>query len=152
MQALGWRASWQIARRDLHAGFRGLRLLLVCLFLGVATLATIGSLTASITAELSARGQALLGGDVEVAMTQRQASAAEHAALAELGAVGDTIRTRAMARRAAPTSGAIVDLLFDRQRAADATLLIITHDPALAERCDRVLTMRDGLIVADSAA
>ena len=50
------------------------------------------------------------------------------------------------------TSGAIVDLLFDRQRAADATLLIITHDPALAERCDRVLTMRDGLIVADSAA
>jgi putative ABC transport system permease protein len=106
VQALGWRASWQIARRDLHAGFRGLRLLLVCLFLGVATLATIGSLTASITAELSARGQALLGGDVEVAMTQRQASAAEHAALAELGAVGDTIRTRAMARRAAPTSGA----------------------------------------------
>ncbi len=50
------------------------------------------------------------------------------------------------------TSGAIVDLLFDRQRAAEATLLIITHDPALAERCDRVLTMRDGLIVADSAA
>lgn len=50
------------------------------------------------------------------------------------------------------TSGAIVDLLFDRQRAADATLLIITHDPVLAERCNRVLTMRDGLIVADSAA
>ena len=50
------------------------------------------------------------------------------------------------------TSGAIVDLLFDRQRAAGATLLIITHDPALASRCDRVLTMRDGVIVADGAA
>ena len=50
------------------------------------------------------------------------------------------------------TSGVIVDLLFDRQRAAGATLLIITHDPALASRCDRVLTMRDGHIVADSAA
>lgn len=105
MQALGWRASWKIARRDLHAGFRGLRLLLVCLFLGVATLATIGSLTASITSELSARGRVLLGGDVEVAMTQRQASATEQAALAGLGAVGDTIRTRAMARRVAPVSG-----------------------------------------------
>ncbi|HEY0623217.1 ABC transporter permease [Sphingomonas sp.] len=104
--ALGWRASWRIARRDLHAGFRGLRLLLVCLFLGVATLATIGSLTASITAELSSRGRVLLGGDVEVAMTQRQASAAEYAALAQLGAVSDTIRTRAMARRAAPAPGA----------------------------------------------
>ena len=50
------------------------------------------------------------------------------------------------------TSGAIVDLLFDRQRAAAATLLIITHDPALAERCDRVLRMQDGRIVSDSAA
>lgn len=50
------------------------------------------------------------------------------------------------------TSGVIVDLLFDRQRAAGATLLIITHDPALASRCDRVLTMRDGNIVSDSAA
>jgi putative ABC transport system permease protein len=104
--ALGWRASWKIARRDLHAGFRGLRLLLVCLFLGVATLATIGSLTASITSELSSRGRVLLGGDIEVAMTQRQASAPERSALAELGTVSDTIRTRAMARRAAPVAGA----------------------------------------------
>jgi putative ABC transport system permease protein len=103
---LGWRASWRIARRDLHAGFRGLRLLLICLFLGVATLATIGSLTASITSEISARGQELLGGDVEVAMTQRRASAAEHAALARLGTVSDTIRTRAMARRASAVAGA----------------------------------------------
>lgn len=50
------------------------------------------------------------------------------------------------------TSGAIVDLLFARQAAAGATLLMITHDPALAQRCDRVLTMRDGLIVSDSIA
>ncbi|WP_294338839.1 FtsX-like permease family protein [uncultured Sphingomonas sp.] len=102
---LDWRRCWQIARRDLHAGFRGLRLLVICLFLGVATLAAIGSLTASITSELASRGQGLLGGDVEVAMTQRQASAAEHAALARLGTVSDTIRTRAMARRAVPRAG-----------------------------------------------
>ncbi|KQN26314.1 ABC transporter [Sphingomonas sp. Leaf33] len=50
------------------------------------------------------------------------------------------------------TSGTIVDLLFERRQAAGATLVIITHDPALAARCDRVLTMRDGLIVSDSAA
>lgn len=95
---MSWRALWRIARRDLHAGFRGLRLLFVCLFLGVATLATIGSLTASITSELGARGRIILGGDVEVAMTQRQAGAAE---LAEMrrGTAGfsTTIRTRAMA-------------------------------------------------------
>ncbi|MDB5714737.1 MAG: transporter permease [Sphingomonadales bacterium] len=97
-QVLGWAASWRIARRDLHAGFRGLRLLFICLLLGVTTLAAIGSLTASITGELSARGRTLLGGDIEVAMTQRQASSVEHAALAGLGRVSDTIRTRAMAR------------------------------------------------------
>lgn len=50
------------------------------------------------------------------------------------------------------TSAAIIDLLFERRRAAGATLLIITHDPALPARCDRVLTMRDGLIVSDEPA
>ena len=33
-----------------------------------------------------------------------------------------------------------------------ATLVIITHDPALAARCDRVVEMRDGRIIADSIA
>lgn len=48
----------------------------------------------------------------------------------------------------AATGAAIMDLLFARQAAAGATLLIITHDPALAERCDRIVEMRDGRIVA----
>ena len=47
------------------------------------------------------------------------------------------------------TGDAIIDLLFTRQRASGATLLIITHDPALATHCNRVIEMRDGLIVAD---
>ncbi|WP_446654367.1 ABC transporter ATP-binding protein [Blastomonas sp.] len=47
------------------------------------------------------------------------------------------------------TGEAIIDLLFSRQRASGATLLIITHDPSLATHCDRVIEMRDGVIVAD---
>ena len=50
------------------------------------------------------------------------------------------------------TGAAIIDLLFARQAAANATLVIITHDPALARRCDRTVEMRDGTIIADSAA
>jgi putative ABC transport system ATP-binding protein len=50
------------------------------------------------------------------------------------------------------TGQTIVDLLFDRQSAAGATLVMITHDPAVASRCGRVLQMSDGLIVSDSAA
>ncbi|MET0138336.1 MAG: ABC transporter ATP-binding protein [Sphingobium sp.] len=46
----------------------------------------------------------------------------------------------------AATGAAIIDLLFARQRAAGATLLIITHDPSLAQMCDRIVEMRDGLI------
>ncbi|QIK95780.1 ABC transporter ATP-binding protein [Sphingomonas sp. HDW15A] len=44
----------------------------------------------------------------------------------------------------AATGAAIIDLLFERQKAAGATLVIITHDPALADRCDRILSMTDG--------
>ena len=52
----------------------------------------------------------------------------------------------------ATTGVTIMDLLFDRQRAAGATLVIITHDPALADRCSRIIEMRDGQIVSDRAA
>jgi putative ABC transport system ATP-binding protein len=51
----------------------------------------------------------------------------------------------------AKTGAAILDLLFSRQRDTGATLLVITHDPALAARCGRVLEMQDGRIVRDTA-
>jgi len=48
------------------------------------------------------------------------------------------------------TGKEIVELLFDRRDETGATLLIITHDPKLAEKCERVLTMADGVIVSDT--
>ena len=50
------------------------------------------------------------------------------------------------------TGDIIIELLFERQKATKATLLMITHDPELAKRCDRVIELRDGLIERDSAA
>lgn len=99
MSTLSWTACWSVARRDLHAGFRGLRLLFICLFLGVATLAAIGSLTSGITDELASRGRTLLGGDIEIAMTQREASGEEKSAFRRIGRMSETIRMRAMAQR-----------------------------------------------------
>ena len=52
----------------------------------------------------------------------------------------------------ARTGAAIMDLIFDRQRQSGETLLVITHDPALAARCGRVVEMLDGRIVRDSGA
>ncbi len=49
----------------------------------------------------------------------------------------------------AATGNAILDLLFARQRETGFTLLVITHDPALALRCGRVLEMQDGRVVVD---
>lgn len=88
---------WRISRRDLSARIRGLRLLAICLFLGVATLAAIGSLTAGIADELSRRGQTILGGDVEIGIAQREATPAEMASMRKAGEVSETIRLRAMA-------------------------------------------------------
>ncbi len=45
------------------------------------------------------------------------------------------------------TGASIIDLLFERRAAMDATLLIITHDPALAKMCDWVIAMQDGHVV-----
>jgi len=50
------------------------------------------------------------------------------------------------------TGATIMDLLFERQAAAGATLVIITHDPVLAQRCGRIVEMRDGHIISDRAA
>ncbi len=47
------------------------------------------------------------------------------------------------------TGAAIIDLMFGLHRDQGTTLVLITHDPALAARCRRIIEMRDGRIVAD---
>lgn len=51
----------------------------------------------------------------------------------------------------AATGAGIVELLFARRAETGATLIIITHDEALAARCDRIVTLADGCIAADTA-
>ncbi|MBW4022165.1 MAG: ABC transporter ATP-binding protein [Proteobacteria bacterium] len=43
------------------------------------------------------------------------------------------------------TGRMVMDLLFDLCGEAGATLLLITHDPGLADRCDRTVTIRNGM-------
>ena len=47
------------------------------------------------------------------------------------------------------TGQTIMDLLFDLRDRHGATLVLVTHAPELAARCDRVLRMADGQIVSD---
>lgn len=105
---LPWRMAWAIARRELNARFKGLRLLFVCLFLGTGAIAAIGTLTSAIETELATRGRELLGGDMQVSVWQRVPNAAELAALEDYGRVSGGTRLQVVAR--AGDSSAPVEL------------------------------------------
>lgn len=56
-----------LARRELRAGTRGLRIVIACLALGVAAIAGVGSLREGMARALAAQGATLLGGGIDVA-------------------------------------------------------------------------------------
>lgn len=92
----------RLAARELRAtfaeGFAGFRILIACLALGVASIAGIGSVSTALTRGLAERGQEILGGDVDVRLIHREATAAEYAALSRGNAVSRSAEMRAMAR------------------------------------------------------
>lgn len=47
------------------------------------------------------------------------------------------------------TGANIMELMFDLNRSSSTTLILVTHDLALAERCDRVLSLDAGHLVSD---
>ena len=49
------------------------------------------------------------------------------------------------------TGVAVMDLLFGMQARSGTTLMLITHDPALAARCDRRIRIADGRVAPDAA-
>ena len=49
------------------------------------------------------------------------------------------------------TGGAIMELLFGLRARHGATLVLVTHAPELAERCDRIVRLADGALAAEDA-
>ena len=139
------REAWRLALRDLRAGGRGLWLLALCLFLGTAALGGIGSLSASILGALEAQSRAMLGGDLEMRVSQRRATVEENAAFAAAGTVSEIVRTRAMAERIDGHGATLVSLKavddhwplvgsFRMQPGGRPHGLQVAIAPALAER------------------
>ncbi len=140
----------RLAIRDLRAGGRGLWLLLVCLFLGTAALAGIGSLSASITGALDDQSRQLLGGDLELRVSQRRPTVEENAAFAAYGRTSEAVSVNTMAQPVTGGAPALVNL----RAANDAWPLVgrftlkpgalkprphgneVAVAPALAERLD----------------
>lgn len=101
--------AWRLARRELRGGLAGFRVFLASLALGVAAIAAVGTLSAAVLGGLAADARALLGGDVEIQLSQRRPDAAEAAWVRERAAsVSEVIEMRSMAR--AGDARALVEL------------------------------------------
>ena len=51
----------------------------------------------------------------------------------------------------ARTGANIMDLMFELNRTSSTTLILVTHNALLAERCNRILSLDAGLLVSDRA-
>ena len=100
----------RLARRELRGGVRGLRVFLACLVLGVAAIAGIGSLAASVAAGIAGDARELLGGDAEARLAYRAADAAERAFLVRSGQLSTIATLRAMARTEDGTRRSLIEL------------------------------------------
>lgn len=91
------RMAWTLAKRELRGGLRGFRIFLACLALGVAAIAAVGTVRASIQAGLEAEGASLLGGDAVVRFTYRFANDDERAWMNDIATrVSETTDFRSM--------------------------------------------------------
>ncbi len=52
----------------------------------------------------------------------------------------------------ARTGATIMELMFELNRSSSTTLMLVTHDTSLAERCDRILNLDIGKLVSDTKA
>jgi len=43
----------------------------------------------------------------------------------------------------------VVQILYDTSKKENATVIVVTHDPAITEKADRILRMRDGNIIRE---
>ncbi len=102
--------AWRLAQRELRGGLRNLGIFIGCLALGVAVIAAVGSLGASVQAGLKRDAKALLGGDVEFHLALRPASDAERNVLNKPGVVSEIGDMRAMAKTPDGARRTLIDL------------------------------------------
>ncbi|MFC7052458.1 ABC transporter permease [Hansschlegelia quercus] len=117
----------RLAARELRGGIRGFAVFLLCLALGVAAIAGVGSLARGLTEGLAREGRTILGGDASFSLMNREATDAEKAAVASHGRVATVVTLRSMAR-VASGDAALVEL-----KAVDASWPMVgqaTLEPA----------------------
>ncbi len=113
-QGSGLPLPLRIAARELRGGLRGFRIFLGCLTLGVAAIASVGSVSSALMRGLAEEGQSILGGDVAFELVHREVNEAERAWLDAVvdrgGALSRTADMRGMARAVSNPQRTLVEL------------------------------------------
>ena len=129
----------RLARRELRGGLHGFRIFLACLALGVAAIAAVGMVRASIEAGLNREGARLLGGDAELEFTYRFARADELEYLDTIADnVSETVEFRSMV---------VVDRGDDAERALTQVRAVDTAYPLIG-----TVTLSPEMSLADAFA
>jgi putative ABC transport system permease protein len=121
-------ALLRFALRDLRGGLAGLRIVILCVALGVAAIVGVNSLARSLEAGLGRDGRTILGGDASFSLMHRELAPDERAYLSAHGAISTVATLRAMARNAGG------DATLVEAKAVGATwpdLGAATFDPAM---------------------
>ncbi len=160
----------RLALRDLRGAIGGFWVFLACLALGVAAIASVGTIADAVRGGLDSQGRVLLGGDIAVSRMHVRASDAERQWLVGRGAVSEIASLRAMARKpgasgsksalveikavdaAYPLTGALTTTTGGDAKALLAHGATALVDPLLAERLGLAigdtLMLGDGRVVA----
>ena len=133
----------RFARRELRGGLQGFRVFLICLTLGVAAIAGVGSVSESVTGGIERDARSLLGGDISLRLLHRPITAEQRGYISDRGDLSEVIEMRAMARSAGDRAAkrSLVEL-----KAVDGAYpLVGTLETDSGEELGAVLARRDGL-------
>jgi len=105
---------FRMAARELRGGLKGFKIFLACLTLGVAAIASVGSVSSALMRGLAEEGQTILGGDVGFEIVHRETNDEERAWLNAVvergGALTKMADMRAMGRAVKNTERTLVEL------------------------------------------
>lgn len=125
--------AMRFALREMRGGLKGFYIFLSCIALGVAAIGGVGGIGDMIRHEFSNQGKILLGGDIRVSMTQRQATAQELSFLENMGSVASSVWMRTMARRSDDQTQLLAELRgIDQQYPLYGTAAITLADGSIS--------------------
>ena len=146
--------AWRIARREMRTGLKGFWVFLACITLGVAAIAAVGSLNASVKAGLETDARRLLGGDIDFRTQHLEASDDAISYLVQHSEkISKTIEMKAMAQTikdATNTNGtrALVELKAVDGAYPMISTLRFSPPSADSQGIDKLLAARGGVFGA----